>query len=294
MKKVLLLAALMGAVLIPAAAAKTAATTTTVSITAAGFVPKTVSVNAGDTVKWTNNDTKNHQVACAKCNVTSPVLTPTQSYSFTFADAGNFAITDALSKIKGTVAVTAPKVSVTLTATPHTVKFLGTASFSGTSSSTRANQKVTLLGQTCGSGAFTQVGVTKTATGGTYSLIRPPAMNTAYESQVGTSTSTPVTVKVVPSVHLAKIARNRFRVEVKAGSGFAGKYVLFQRRKSNGHWITSKKVTLKITQKIGSTATLTTRAFAARVRHGRRVRATLTAGQAAPCYLGSRSNTVKG
>jgi plastocyanin len=281
----------MGAALIPAAAARTAATTT-VSITAAGFVPKTVSVNAGDTVKWTNNDPKNHQVACAKCQFTSPVLAPTQSYSFTFANAGTFAITDVLSKIRGTVAVTAPKVTVTLTATPQTVAFLKTATFSGTS--TRANQKVTLLGQNCGSGAFTQIAVTKTATGGTYSFVRPPAMNTTYEAQIGTSTSTTAAVKVVPGVHLAKIARHRFRVEVKAGSGFSGKYVLFQRRTSNGRWITSKKVTLKITQKIGSTATLTTRAFAARVQHGRRVRARLTAGQAAPCYLGAHSNTVKG
>jgi plastocyanin len=293
MKKVLLLAALMGAALIPAAAAKTAATTT-VSITATGFVPKTVSVNAGDTVKWTNTDTKNHQVACAKCKFTSPVLTPTQSYSFTFADAGTFAVTDALSNIKGSVTVKAPAVSVTLNATPHTVRFLSAATFSGTSSSTKANQKVMLLGQTCGSGAFSQVAVTKTAAGGTYSLIRPPAMNTTYQAQVGSSTSTAATVKVIPSVHLSKIARHRFRVSVKAGSGFAGKYVLFQRRKSNGRWITSKKVTLKVTQKVGSTAILTTRAFGARVRHGRLVRTRLTAGQAAPCYLGARSNAVKG
>jgi plastocyanin len=287
------LAALIGAALIPAAAAKTAATTT-VSITAAGFVPKSVSVNAGDTIKWMNNDVQNHQVACATCKFTSGVLKPTESYSYTFANGGKFAITDVLSKIKGTVTVTAPKVSVTLAATPHTVRFLGTAKFSGTVSSTRANQKVTLLGQTCGSGAFIQVAVTKTATGGAFSLIRPPAMNTAYEAQVGASTSAPVAVKVVPIVHLAKIGRHRFQVEVKAGSSFAGKYVLFQRRKSNGHWITSKKVTLEIVQKVGSTATLTTRAFGARVSHGRRVRARLTAGQATPCYLGARSNSVKG
>jgi hypothetical protein len=53
----------IGAALIPAAAAKTAATTS-VSITAAGFMPKNISVNDGDTVKWTNADTKNHQVVC--------------------------------------------------------------------------------------------------------------------------------------------------------------------------------------------------------------------------------------
>jgi plastocyanin len=293
MKKILFLVALMGAALIPAAAARPAETAN-VSITTAGFVPKTVSINAGDTVKWTNTDTKNHQVACAKCKFTSPVLTPTQSYSFTFADAGTFAITDVLSNIKETVNVKAPAVSVTLNAAPHTVRFLNTATFSGTSSSTQANQKITLNGQTCGSGAFTRVAVTKTATGGTYSLVRPPAMNTTYQAQVGSSASTMATVKVIPRVHLAKIARHRFRVSVRAGSGLSGKYVLFQRRKSNGRWVTSKKVTLEVTQRVGSISTLTTRVFAARVHRGRLVRARLTAGQAAPCYVGARSNNLKG
>ena len=291
MKKVLLLAALIGAALIPAAAAKTAATTS-VSITAAGFVPKAISVSAGDTVKWTNNDTKNHQVKCAKCIFTSAVLTPTQSYSYTFANAGNFAITDVLSKIKGTVTVTAPKVSVTVAATPRTVKYLSPTAISGTVSNTRANQRVNLLAQTCGTGKFQSAGHTQTATGGIYSMTQTPTMNTAYQAQVGTSTSTAASVNVVPNLHLEKIGRHKFRVSVKAASSFVGKSVLFQRRKASGRWVTVKTVTFTRAEVLGTT-TMTTGTFKARVHRRSRVRARLTLTQASPCYIGARSNNVK-
>jgi plastocyanin len=292
MKRILLLAALIGAALIPAAAAQTAATTTTVSITAAGFVPKTVSVNAGDTVKWTNNDTKNHQLKCAKCTFTSAVLLPTQSYSYTFANAGNFAITDVLSNIKGTVTVTAPKVGLTIAAKPHTIKYLSTTLVSGTVSSTKANQKVTLLEQTCGTGKFTNSAHTQTAAGGTFSMTRTPTMNTAYQAQVGNSTSTPASVNVIPSLHLTKHTHHRFTVTVKAASSFVGKSVLFQKRKSSGRWVHVKTVTLTRAQQLGTT-TMTTGKFKAKVRHHARVRAVLTLTQASPCYIGARSNNIK-
>jgi plastocyanin len=294
MKRILLLAALLGAALIPAAAAKTAATTN-VSITAAGFVSKNISVAAGDTVKWTNGDTKNHQVACAKCKFTSPVLTPTQTYSYTFTTAGKFAITDVLSNIKGTVTVTAPKVSLTIAATPHTIKYLATTAVSGTVSSTNANQKVTLLEQTCGTGKFTNAANTQTATGGTYSMTRTPTMDTAYQAQVGNSTSAHAAVNVVPSLHLAKTGRHKFRVSVKAATSansFVGKSVLFQRHKSSGRWVTVKTVTLTRAQALGTT-TMTTGTFKAKVRRHARVRAKLTLTQASPCYISARSNNVK-
>src|ERR1700757_5409455 len=105
MRKVLLLAVLVGALVVAASASS--ATTTTVSITRAGFVPKNVSVTVGDTVKWLNGDTKSQQVACKTCTFTSPVLAPTDSYSFTFNTVGKFAITDPVNnKAKGTVTVT--------------------------------------------------------------------------------------------------------------------------------------------------------------------------------------------
>src|SRR5437763_2737717 len=109
MRKILypVLFAACAVALVPAATAKTAKTVS-VSITRAGLVPKSVTVNTGDTVKWTNSDTRNQQVSCSKCPFTSPVLKPTESYSYTFGTAGKFPIRDPLhGKIKGTVTVKA-------------------------------------------------------------------------------------------------------------------------------------------------------------------------------------------
>jgi plastocyanin len=210
MRKILVLAVLVG-VLIPAADAKTAATTA-VSIKQGGFVPKNIAVNAGDTVKWTNGDTQNHQVACAKCSFTSPVLKPGDSYSYTFETAGKFAIADALTNSKSTVSVAPAGLSVSLDAAPHSVRFLGTTTLSGAASSTQPGQSATLLGQACNESTFTTVGSTKTGASGAFSFDQTPAMNTAYEVKVTTATSTPVTVKVAPTVRLGKVSRHHFRV----------------------------------------------------------------------------------
>jgi hypothetical protein len=80
---------------------------------------------------------------------------------------------------------------------------------------------------------------------------------------------------------------------VKAGSSLAGKYVLFQRRKASGRWVTFQKVRLKVASKIGSNATITQSSFTTKLHTGHRVRVTLTFGQAAPCYVGASSNTVR-
>jgi plastocyanin len=290
MRRLLLLVVLAAA--LSSAATATSATTTLVSITQVGLVPKNVAVNAGDTVKWVNNDKKNHQVACAKCSFTSPVLTPAASYSYTFKTAGKFAITDPLSKIKGTVTVAAPTAGFTLAAKPRAVKFLAATTLSGTASTAQSGQKVSLLGQVCGTATFKQVTSTTAGTGGIFSVTQAPTMNTVYEAKVGNATSTTALVKVLPSIRLAKIARHSFRVSVTAASSFAGKYVLFQKRTAAGRWVTVKKVTLKTAATVGTT-TLTKRAFTSRIQHGRRVRATMTLGQAAPCYAGSRSNVVR-
>src|SRR5437867_9703 len=100
----MLFAALLAALavgLVPAATATTSKTVA-VSITKNAFVPRAVTVNVGDTVKWTNADTQTHQVACGKCPFTSPVLNAGDTYSHMFKTKGKFAIRDPLhTKIKG-------------------------------------------------------------------------------------------------------------------------------------------------------------------------------------------------
>ena len=96
MRKLMLIAiALLSLALAGAAGAKTVA----VTITKNGYVPKAVSIAAGDAVQFTNGDTLAHQivfktttgVAC----VPSPlVLQPTQSGTCSFQTAGKFAYSD--------------------------------------------------------------------------------------------------------------------------------------------------------------------------------------------------------
>jgi plastocyanin len=290
MKKVLILAAFVGALV--GAATAISATTTTVSITKAGFAPKNVTVISGDTVKWVNNDTKNQQVACKTCTFTSPVLKPTDSYSFTFNTVGKFAITDPVNNRKGTVTVKAPPATVSLGAKPPSVKYLAATALSGADSAKRANQNVVLLGKACGATTFTKVTTTKTAAGGTFSVTDKPTLNTAYEAKIGTATSKEVTVKVQPTIVLSKLGRHKFSVAVTAASSFSGKQVLFQRRKSSGKWVTVRKVTLTAAAISGGTTT-TSANFKSRIRRGRRVRISMVLSQTSPCYAASRSKVIR-
>lgn len=291
MKRVLLLAALLGALV--AAATAASATTTAVSITANAFVPKNVSITTGDTVKWTNNDTKNEQVKCKTCSFTSPVLAPAGTYSYQFKTVGKFAITDPLNnKLKGMVTVKAPGASVTLTAKPRTVKYLTATTLAGAYSTKQANQNVIVLGRACGAKNFTKLTTAKTGTGGTFSVTQTPTMNTAYQAKIATATSPPVAVKVQPTIQLRKVGRHRFRVLVSAARSFVGKTVLFQRRKASGRWVTVKKVTLKTAATSGAT-TISKRNFKSGIHRGRRVRITMTLRQTAPCYAASRSNVIR-
>ncbi|MFL6525820.1 MAG: plastocyanin/azurin family copper-binding protein [Nitrososphaera sp.] len=83
------------------------ATTTSVSIvpgsstlTTDAFSPNPVQVSVGTTVTWTNNDSQPHTVASGsngqpdnKFNSSpnfNPLLNPGQTFSFTFAQAGNY------------------------------------------------------------------------------------------------------------------------------------------------------------------------------------------------------------
>ena len=93
------------------------AATKTVTITAAGFVPARVVISTGDTVRWVNADTRNHQVVASSGAFASPVLRPGRRYSFTFNTSGRFGYRDALEAgAGGTVIVRGLPPSVSIAA----------------------------------------------------------------------------------------------------------------------------------------------------------------------------------
>lgn len=280
------------AVVLVAAATATTSKTVAVSITNTGFVPKTVSILVGDSVKWTNTSTQNQQVTCAKCPFTSPVLSPGSSYTYTFKTAGKYPIDDPLhTNISGSVTATSGPRSLTLAASPRTVKYGGSTLLSGTISSGKSGQKVRILSEECGQSGFTHTATATTVTAGKYSITQKPSMNTAYQAKWSTASKT-VSVHVRPSIDLRTVGKHRFRVRVKAAKAFIGKQVLFQKRTAAGRWVKVKRVKLKTAATVGATTT-TKATFKSRIRQRKKVRILMKSGQVAPCYVGGHSNVIR-
>lgn len=84
-----------------------------VSITASGFVPKTITIKAGQSVTWTNNDTQDHTVNSAPhpTHTAYPplnlgVIKPGESKSLAFPTAGTYKYHDHLNpSLTGSVVV---------------------------------------------------------------------------------------------------------------------------------------------------------------------------------------------
>ncbi len=81
-------------------------TTHTVSITASAFSPQVIAGNAGDTIRWVNNDTKPHTTASDGSLLwDSGSLQPGAAYSRVFKAAGSYPYHDGSTGIKGTVVI---------------------------------------------------------------------------------------------------------------------------------------------------------------------------------------------
>lgn len=283
------------------AAAPVTAATFNVGITRAGFVPDELTVRVGDTVTWTNLDTQAHQVVSqSQGNVfASPVLQPNQSFSYTFRTAGRVTVTDPLNRNRRmTITVGAPQqqpgLSVTIAARPQVVIYGGATTISGTVSSQRAGERVTLFAQACG-GAFARVADVQTGTGGAYTFTGvKPLNNTIYRVEVRKATSPSVAVKVRPRVRLGKVAPRKFSVRVFAATSFAGKVAVFQRFNSTRRvWVKVRTVTLRASNTGIAPTVVSAANFTARVRTGLRVRLVLGQAQVGACHLAGRSNIIR-
>lgn len=83
------------------------------SVTPNGFDPNTVSIRLGQTIVWTNYDTKGHDIVSTPNKLDpilvgfkSPVMLQNQTYSFVFDKTGTFTYHDSLNpNFSGTVVV---------------------------------------------------------------------------------------------------------------------------------------------------------------------------------------------
>jgi len=299
MKKVLFLAVAVTMLCTASASAKIV----TVDISQAGFVPNAVTIQTGDEVTFMNKDTSNHQVVCATCPFTSPVLKPNESFTYTYLKKGKFGVVDPLNKNKkATVTVNeAPAAVVNMAAKPGTVSYGHSAAVTGTLSTAQAGQKLEIFAQACGDNAAKSISTVTTTTGGAFTYQAQPAVGTSYHARYrstgGVVMSTPVNVKVRPAMTLVRLGTGKFGVNVVANQSFVGKVIAFQRYVAKKRrWSTVRTIALGVratqaTPLAGTT--VSSKTFKLRLARGLRVRAVLPPGQAAPCYLAASSATIR-
>ena len=261
-------------------------------ISAAGFTPRNVTINVGDTVTWSNTDTRAHQVVVDRvCSIT---VQPAATGTCTFRATGRFDYREpsqTRNVWRGTITVRAATAGLTIAASPRLVTYLGATTLSGAVSTAQPNERVSVRAQPCGSTSFAALATVTTTTGGAWTLSARPQRTTVYEAQSrGVTARTTVTVR--PRVSLRKLTRGRFAVRVSAAQAFGGKIAVLQRRTSTGSWVRVRYVTLRV---LGGTAptVISGANVRANLRVGTRVRAVIGPAQVAPCYVVGTSNVVR-
>lgn len=282
MRKALLLVALILG--LAAGAVALAAVTRVVAIKPAGFSPVTRTIQTGDSIRWRNDDTVNHQVVADNGHFASPILRPKQSYTRLFTTSGTFRYRDALEPAeRGTIVVQGPPPSVSIAASAGVVFHGAPVRLTGAISSKAANQIVQIWGRPYGQTSFVKLSDVSTATAGAYDYPTAPSLLTEYQAKWGNRTSVSIAVGVRPRVTLIRRAP-WFVTSVKAGTPFARRFVYVQRKSSLGQWVNIKKVVM------GSSGA---RRFKLNLRRGRHaLRIFLTTNQAGTGYLWSHSRTI--
>jgi plastocyanin len=285
MKK-LLLPLLAVSALVVGAAPATPASTATVQIKRSSFVPATATVKTGDTVKWVNSDTQNHQVVSNNGSFVSPILGPGKTYSHRFDAAGTYHYHDGLNAaVKGTVKVTGPPPSVTIGASLPIIVYGQSVSLSGTVSSGNPHENVTIWAQPYPQASFQQVTTVRTTTAGVWQLnLTPtPKILTQFQAKWNGHTSVNVGIAVRPRIRLG-YRNGKFTTIVQSAASHAGHFVQAQRLSRFGQWVTLKKVRLG-----GKSSAV----FRLTLPKGKsRIRIAMSVNQAGAGYLDGYSPTI--
>jgi len=174
---------------------------------------------------------------------------------------------------------------VTISASRPSVVFGKSVTLSGKVSTGKAGENVSVLAEPFGTTAFSALTTVPTVSGGHWSDVVKPTIETSYQAKWKSATSSTVSVKVRPLITLTLVsqATGRFSTKVSAARSFAGKFVLVQRLTSTG--VSALK---RVTLDANSTAS-----FRVRLQHGRsRLRVVMPTSQTQPGYITGTSNVV--
>ena len=262
-----------------------AAVTRVVAIKPAGFSPATRTIQTGDSIRWRNDDTVNHQVVADNGHFASPVIRPGATYTRQFKTSGTYRYRDALEPAeRGTIVVQGPPPSVSIASSAGTVFYAAGIRLTGTISSGAANQTVEIWSRPFDQASFAKAAELKTVTAGGYDWSDVPDVLTYYQARWGSRLSAIISVGVRPRITFTRRSGSTFAVSAKARDSMAGRWVYVQRRSPLAQWVNIKKV------RLGTTGA---RRFQLRLKTGRNVlRIFMTTNQAGAGYLWSHSRTL--
>ncbi len=232
--------------LVMAGASRPAATVTkTVKITATAFSPASVTIKTSDAIKWSNTDTKAHQVIANNGAFASPTIGAGHTWTHTFNTAGTFKYHDALHPaLTGKVVVTGPPPAVTIGAATPIILYGQTTSIAGTVSTGQANEKVDVYAQPYGAPSATLVASLLTGTSGAWAVSVKPSWATTYSAHWKSTVSSTVSVGVRPTISFTIGRHQRAAVKVKAATSHAGRKVYIQRFTKFHEWVKFRAVVL--------------------------------------------------
>jgi plastocyanin len=283
MRTVVLAAAAVLALAVTGASQPASTATKAVAIKAAGFQPATVTIATGDAVKWTNRDTKTHQIVANNGSFASPVIKPGNGYTHVFKVAGTFRYHDALHPaLTGKVVVKGPPPAVTIGAAAPILTYGQSTHISGAVSSGRSGETVTIWAQPYGQASYVQIARLLTTTNGVWDLVVRPTLLTSFTARWKTAVSQPIGVQLRPNVLFSVSKRYAF-VKVKSDRSLAGRKVYIQRFTRFHQWVKMRRVILGASSQ---------KLFRMKLKPGRyTLRVFMSLNQVGPGYLDGYSRT---
>ncbi len=284
--RIVVLAAVAGLALAVTGASQPASLVTkTVSITATAFSPTSRTIATTDSIKWTNKDTKNHQVVANNGSFASPTIAPGKTYTHTFNTAGTFNYHDALHpSLTGKIIVSGPPPAITIGAAVPILDYGQSTHISGVVSSKKAGETVTVFAQPYGQASQVQIATLLTGTSGVWDLVVKPTLLTTYQAHWKTTVSAQVGVQLRPSIAFSAYKRWG-SLKVKADRSLEGKKAYLQKFTRVHQWVKVRSVIL------GNNSQ---KRFLLELPGGRRyaVRIFMSLNQIGPGYLDGFSSTV--